>query len=262
MKDIVNPPSFYKRDEYGLLENVNYVFNEDGSVNWREMIKPEFLYVNKEWFEMRKLAIPSSTEGLKDRQLLILLGGIKELAKMRGFSELGYDLSGDKTYVVARCRMTWTGNYETNMSPVEFEDFANASVDNTDAFCHKFLETIACNRAFIRCVRNFLNIHIVGADEIDKSEKKSIGVEDSDPNENPSVLKPSGLLEKHALAKGISDFDQFLNWLRELWQNSTYRNEDTKNWTSYKQIPARECRKLMAILNDISESRESSSPQP
>jgi len=36
-------PDVYQRDEYGLLENVNYIFNGDGSVNWRSMIKPEFL---------------------------------------------------------------------------------------------------------------------------------------------------------------------------------------------------------------------------
>jgi len=33
-------PDVYKRDEHGLLECVDYVFNDDGSVNWRAMIKP------------------------------------------------------------------------------------------------------------------------------------------------------------------------------------------------------------------------------
>ncbi len=39
----------YKRNEFGLLEGVEYKFNEDGSVNWRAMIKPEHLYPNREW---------------------------------------------------------------------------------------------------------------------------------------------------------------------------------------------------------------------
>ena len=34
-------PKNYQRDEHGLLKNVQYVFNEDGSVNWRAMIKEE-----------------------------------------------------------------------------------------------------------------------------------------------------------------------------------------------------------------------------
>ena len=33
----------YKRDQFGLISSVKYSFNEDGSINWREMIKPEFL---------------------------------------------------------------------------------------------------------------------------------------------------------------------------------------------------------------------------
>jgi hypothetical protein len=32
-------PDIYKRDIHGLLENVDYKFNDDGSVNWRAMIK-------------------------------------------------------------------------------------------------------------------------------------------------------------------------------------------------------------------------------
>ena len=41
-------PDIYKRNEHGLLENVDYTFKEDGSIDWRAMIKPEFLYPNKE----------------------------------------------------------------------------------------------------------------------------------------------------------------------------------------------------------------------
>ena len=74
-------PDVYKRDQHGLLDCVDYVFNEDGSVNWRAMIKPEFLYPNKGWFDMRGQQVPNSTDGLRDNQLLIMLGGIKELAK-------------------------------------------------------------------------------------------------------------------------------------------------------------------------------------
>src|ERR1700722_13316795 len=37
-----NIPSIVrKRNEYGFLENVDYVFKEDGKVDWRKMIKPE-----------------------------------------------------------------------------------------------------------------------------------------------------------------------------------------------------------------------------
>lgn len=238
----------YSRDEHGLLKSVDYVFNEDGSIDWRAMVKPEFLYVNKEWFEMRKKEIPSSIEGLTDKQLLILLGGIKDIAKLRGYTAVSYDITGDAKHVVARCRITWMPNYITNMQEVMYEEFANASVENTDRFCHKFLETIACNRAFVRCVRNFLNINIVGDDEIDKSGK-SLSIDSSENESDLSVLKPQGALEKIAGEKGITSFEAFVAWLREQWKADTYKNEAAKNWTQFSDIPAKECRKLLALLN-------------
>ena len=157
-----SPFENYQRDEHGLLKGTSYVFNEDGSINWRAMIKPEFLYPNKDWFDLRKQPIPTSIEGLEDKQLLIMLGGIKELAKLRGFAHVSYNVKHvQEDYVSSHCTICWIGNYETGNTSVYFEDVANATSKNTDDFCLKFLETIACNRAFVRAVRNFLNIHIV-----------------------------------------------------------------------------------------------------
>jgi hypothetical protein len=247
---VTENPNFkkYLRNQYGLIDSVNYSFNEDGSINWRAMVKQEFLYPNKGWFELRQKPVPKSVEGLTDKQLLILLGGIKDLAKLRGYSYVSYDLNSDKNHVVAKCKIKWIGNYETSFNEVYFEDCANACIDNTDKFCHKFLETIACNRAFVRCVRNFLNINIVGDDEIDKSEK-SLSIDSSENTSEISVLKPQGTLEKIAIEKGISSYENFMTWLREQWKLETYKNEEAKNWSQYSDIPAKECRKLLAILN-------------
>ena len=63
----------FKRNEFGLIEGIEYQFNEDGSVNWRAMIKPEHLYPNKDWFETRKLPMPDYIERLADHHLLIKL---------------------------------------------------------------------------------------------------------------------------------------------------------------------------------------------
>lgn len=241
-QEILEKISKYKRNEYGLLESVDYVLNEDGSINWRAMIPNEFLYVNKEWFTKRNKSIPESIDGLDDKQLLIQLGGIKELAKLRGFSARAIDYSGDHEYVTATCRIEWIGNYETSGIPIVYEDVANASVSNTDSFCHKFLETIAANRAFVRCVRNFLNIHIVGEDEIDKSEPSAHN------SQAPNFLKPEGLLEKSALEKGLNSFGEFKSWLREQWKTEIYKNEDAKNWQQYSDIPPKESRVLVKIL--------------
>ena len=94
-------PDIYKRNEHGLLENVDYEFNEDGSVNWRAIIKEEFLYPNKDWFASRKKDVPTSVEGLSDMQLLIMLGGIKELAKMRGYHTIDFKVDNISDGVIA-----------------------------------------------------------------------------------------------------------------------------------------------------------------
>lgn len=241
-------PDIWKRNEHGLLESVDYIFNEDGSVNWRAMINPEHLYPNKDWFEMRKMPVPESIEGLDDSQLLIKLGGIKELAKLRGFKNVSYSIeeSSDERAVV-RCIIDWVQNYENPDGDwgCSFSSIANATIHNTNGFAAKFLECIAENRAFVRTVRNFLGIHIVGADEIDTSKNKS-----------PIVVPPSSSGAKDISPQGIlkekvgTDFNSFLNKLRALYSDGKYENdpEVIKSWKDYKDIPAKECRKLLKLI--------------
>jgi hypothetical protein len=242
-------PDLYKRDEHGLLNSVEYNFNEDGSVNWRSMIKPEFLYPNKGWFDMRNQQTPTSIEGLKDNQLLIMLGGIKDLARLRGFQSVRFSTEREEDYVTAKCSIQWNGIYETGNCFTTYEDVANATAENTDDFCYKFLETIACNRAFVRCVRNFLNINIVGADEIDKSNGKTASKPSVQPTSN-SPITPSGLLEKTLKEKhGVESFDAFKDLLRDLWKSEKYVNESVKDWGGFSDIPAKEARKLIGIIS-------------
>jgi len=253
-KKSIYGPDVYKRNGHGLLENVDYEFNEDGSVNWRAMIKEEFLYPNKDWFASRKKDVPTSVEGLSDKQLLIMLGGIKELAKMRGYHSIDFTVTNvSSDYVTAKCQIDWIENYESANIGIypRYTDVANATLANTDNFCAKFLETIACNRAFVRCVRNYLNIHIVGADEIDKSKgaNNSNTVEyDASSDSAMLPLTPSGTLQK-ALKEdnGVKSFDEFKALLRAFWKENIYRNEEAAHWESYEDIPAKECRKLIAI---------------
>jgi len=96
----------YKRNEEGLLTGVDYKFNDDGSVDWRAMIDPKHLYPNKGWFESRGEPMPRSSEGLADHQLLIKLSGIKELAKLRGFDGVRYEvIKCEKDHVAIKCHI-------------------------------------------------------------------------------------------------------------------------------------------------------------
>jgi hypothetical protein len=122
-------------------------------------------------------------------------------------------------------------------------DVANATYDNTDGFGQKFLETIAANRAFVRTVRNFLGIHIVGEDEISKKPIAAASSSNSD-------VSPQAILEKKFAASNAegSEFSDFKSWLRQLWVEETYRNEDAKNWKSWSDVPAKEARVLIKQL--------------
>lgn len=161
------PPKLFKRNEYGLLCDVNYVYNENGTIDWRKMISPEFLVPNKQYFERKKKTVPTSIEGLEDRELIILLGGIKELAQIRGYEAVNYKaISPSHDFVSAVCSIVWLPNYETEDRHVEFSAMGDAHPQNTNNFVRNYLSTIAENRSFVRCVRNFLRVNIVSQEEI------------------------------------------------------------------------------------------------
>lgn len=196
------PTKIFKRNEYGLIDDpsVVYVFNEDGTINWRKMIKPEFLVPNKERFEKNGKPVPKSIEGLEDRELIILLGGIKDLAKIRGYSKVHHDVkapAGD--YVVSACSIEWIPNYETENRAVTFTAIGDASVFNTNSFGKSFLAAIAENRAFVRSVRNFLQINIVSQEEL--------GANGSTPQQEPETDTASSALKEIMTAYGVS-FDK------------------------------------------------------
>lgn len=190
------PPKVLKRNEHGLLEDppIPYVFNDDGYVNWRKMIRPEFLVPNKQRTQETDIT------KLEDKDLLILLGGIKELAQIRGFTCVSYDVpEAGPNYVIASCYINWIGNYETSNVDVSFQALADASPDNTQSFARNYLAAIAENRAFVRCVRNFLKINIVGQEEIGTK------VIDEPAPENP--MSPATVLHNLMKEKNIS-FEQ------------------------------------------------------
>jgi hypothetical protein len=247
-KNYADGPGKFQRNSFGLLSNVDYEFAEDGSVNWRSMIKDEHLFPNRSWFDLRKKDMPRSIQGLGDHQLLIKLSGIKELAKLRGFTDVSYEVvKCQPDHVAVICHMKFLPNYETGGQPVEFQDMANATLDNTSSFATKFLETIACNRAFVRCVRNFLNVHIVGDDEIDKSNNP--GGAPSNRSASPT-LTPHSMVENLAKEKlNCSSFEEFRVILRDWWKSEKYQNENAKNWNDYSDISPTDSRILMKIIN-------------
>ena len=186
------------RDANGLITGVDYVIAPDGTIDWRKMVKPEFLVPNKRVFEKNNKPVPETIEGLADNELLILLGGIKSLARLRGYHTVTYKLvAPTPEYVAATCHIDWKANFETEGEIITSGGTADAHPDNTDGFGRMYLAAIAENRAFVRCVRNFLGINIVGQDEVCQKVDEAAA---------PASVQtsPAGLLEKLMAEKNVS----------------------------------------------------------
>ena len=153
-----------KRDEDGLITEpkVEYSFDANGFIDWRKMLNDEWLYPNP-----TKHPASADVSKLKDSDLCVLLQGYKELAQVRGYTDVTYDVTSPSAdYVIATCTITWKPNYETENEAVIFSAIGDASPANTNGFGALYLGPMAENRAFVRCVRNFLKIGIVGRDEL------------------------------------------------------------------------------------------------
>jgi hypothetical protein len=239
-ENYIDGPYKLKRNEYGLLQNVDYKFDENGFISWRSMINPKFLYPNKGWFERADKEVPITIEGLEDHQLLCKLGGYKELARLRGYTGVNYKLEYLRNGVLAICNIYWEPNYETNGKTVLFESIANSTSENCGDFMATLKETQAENRAFVRCVRNFLNINIVGDDEISKGKN---AIHEEIQESGPIVLDPNRNLE-HIAKKKYKNWAEFRAFLIQ----SKYKKSEEKVWNGYADIPVTDCRKLIEIL--------------
>ncbi len=155
-----------ERNEYGLLKNIDYIYNEFGRIDYRAMLPKKYLVPNA------KKTVETDISKLKDDELLILLGGIRFLAEIRGYTTVKTKIIPcGAEYVAATVDITFIGNYETNNREITFPGSSDAHPYNTGGFAKSFLASIAENRAFARAVRNFLRIEIVSEEEISEIPK-------------------------------------------------------------------------------------------
>jgi hypothetical protein len=131
------------------------------------MVKSEFLVPHKQVFERSGKPVPTSIEGLDDKEILVLLGGLKDLAATRGFSKCSYQITAPSAeFVAVSCSIEWIPNFETQGRAVTWSATGDATPFNTTSFGKLYLTPFAENRAFVRCVRQFLRINVVSQEEI------------------------------------------------------------------------------------------------
>ena len=232
------PEETPERDEFGLLptSSVEYVYDENGSIDWRKMGKPQYLVSN------RDRTSETDVTKLDDKDLLILLGGIKELAQIRGYTSVDYKVSCPcPEYVVAVCTINWVPNFETGMKAVSFSAIGDASPNNTKSFARHFLGPIAENRAFVRCVRNFLKIHIVSQEEMGNAK-----LIDESPASSGETANPRALLSKLMTDKNITFDSVKTKLVKEGFEKAEEMN-------GVEDIPVAKC---FALIERIKKARK------
>lgn len=172
-----------ERDENSLIKDVEYKFTDEGLVDWRAMIPNKFLYVNNDTKIRARIEkkygksyfdIDPTKDNVSDGDLVIMLGGIKYLAKLRGYNRVSYIIKeATENYAGVNCQIEFIPNYETEQQVILFEDNACAHYNNTNGFGRNYLLEMATNRAFCRCVRNFLNINIVSKEELGANNEEA-----------------------------------------------------------------------------------------
>ena len=237
-----------KRNEHGLYDHINYVYREDGlGIDWKKMLKPEHLAFNaqyeskiKQIYKVDDLSqLDKST--VEDKYLVILLSGIKYLARLRGYLNVDNVITHTSDQkATANCSIVWTPNIETNGVEVAFSDSASASTMNTQGFGSMYLESIAANRAFVRAVRNFLEINIVGFDELKGDKEAPETTSSNSPN-------PVALLKDVLKKAGVTT-------VAELKKSEKLKDKDDKfgihpkDWTTLDALDTADIFELISIF--------------
>ena len=76
--------------------------------NWRERVKPEWLYINLDAVARGLVEKGTPIEDVEDRFLCIKLAGLRALALERGYSMVDYEIvSASADYVAMKCEIGW-----------------------------------------------------------------------------------------------------------------------------------------------------------
>jgi hypothetical protein len=231
-KNIVKSRS---RNEDGLIEGLEYHYNEDKTINWKKMVPEEFLVPNAQKTNETDIS------KLEDHELLILLGGLRYLAKIRGYYSVGYDnLVWGNNEVSVACRINWMPNFETEDISIIYEALGSANGYTTTGFGVNYKTEIAENRSFCRNVRTFLGINILSKDELLANRTEETNTDDT-------VLK----IMRELMEQKKIGFEKLKNRLGDKYQENKTEYPELQNWESFtciEDFPDRWVRELIKSL--------------
>lgn len=245
------PTKIRSFNQYGLVNGLNYIFNEDGGVDWKKMIPKKFFVINRQKEDeiQKTLGKPIeevSVDEVDEKNLLVLLGGFRYLAELRGYTKVDYSRPaiGPNGEVSVACSITWKGNYESCDEPVTFTGLGDATLNNTSPIGGiYYLTAIAENRSFIRSVRNFLRLEgILGRDEL--QSVKTITPKLTEAENAPFGAKPVDSLIQKCKLKGLT----WMKLLELAEQNKENISSDISEWKTYKDIPSKDIYVLLGKI--------------
>jgi len=268
-----------KRNDLGLLENIEYIFNADGTINWRAMLKPEHLYVNPDFEKdlKEKFGVKSRKDiditKCDDNQLLVLLEGWRYLLKLRGVRAVNVRMDSiSETKAAATCFIDFIPNFE-NPEGLTWSSSASASLYNVSGSFQLHLEAMAENRAFARCVRAALGVKIYGKDEFDSNANKAFEnalqtgsnpilnavTGKSEAKEAPTA--PVVITPQDTLAKLCSNLDKngshsFDKIKQQAIANLAIFDSDPNDWQKFDDIPNKDVWTLLTKINQAAASKK------
>lgn len=177
------------------MSDIIYSRRPDGKINWRAHVPTEFLYVKPEYQAAVLMQQGVTKESqidltkVEDNKLRIKLGGINHVAHLRGIkSVIPSSIIVTQNEVTSICTVEFVPN-EENPLGLTVGAQASASLYSVTGKFQLYLATIAQNRAFVRAVKQALQINILGDDEVDDGASKAFE-EALKKGENP-LLKPA-----------------------------------------------------------------------
>lgn len=205
----------YERDARGLVKGIIYHFTPEGRIDWRRMVDARFLYITNEFKdkacqEQGKPLAELDLMKVNEKWLRMTIGGINQLANLRGYMSLEYPhVHVTDSCVTATCAMQFIGNFETEGDLFVCSAIASANMWNVDKDFTSYLATFAENRAFSRCVKRALQINILSDVEIGGDGRKNTNITgavagESSDSTPAAGFEPLNVLESKCKASSIT----------------------------------------------------------
>ncbi|MEK6881943.1 MAG: hypothetical protein AABY22_20160, partial [Nanoarchaeota archaeon] len=211
--------------------------------------KPEYLYINPQYKDRIEKRLGKKLEEIKveeveDKELIILLAGIRQLLILRGFEYVKYNIhSANQGFSAVGCEIKFIENKELGLNEQIFGDNACAHFENTQSFAQKYLLEISTNRAFCRTVRGYLNLGIISREELQGNDYQNNNSEPQQNSINPIEILTNLMKEKQK---------SFLDLKNKLIKEG---NEQAKDYTEIKDIPLPLIFKMIEKLKKVKDNK-------